>query len=164
MTSSHLNRGRPVFCLALNGWPRRTIFGILSSFVRRTCPSHLNLSFIIAVESGTEPHFLNSLLFEIRSVTRGPRIIRRQFLWKTFSKSSSIFGAPMLQSRFQLWKNTLILGFSTFKIFTAPTFFTEKGNCPPDQSSRYPTLPFHLCLFLLIFTFPLFLFIFNYPN
>ena len=70
---------------------KRKIFGNLSSFIRRTCPNHLNLSFIIALESRNEPHFSYNPLFQMRSVSRIPRIIRKQFLWKTSSKSSSAF-------------------------------------------------------------------------
>ena len=82
MTSSQPRQGRPAFRIAPDGWPKRTIFGNLSSFIRRTWLSHLNLSFIIALESGIEPHFSYSLLLEIRSVSRVPRTICRQFLWK----------------------------------------------------------------------------------
>ena len=84
-TSSHPNRGRPDFRLALDCWPKRTIFGNLSSFIHRTGPSHLNHSHIIALETGLEPHFSYSQLFEIRSVKRVPKTIRRQLLWKTYS-------------------------------------------------------------------------------
>jgi hypothetical protein len=77
--------------LTLDSWPTRTILGNLSSFIHRMCPSHLNLSLIIALESGIEPHFVYSLLFDIRSVSRVPEAIRRQFLWKTSSKSSKVF-------------------------------------------------------------------------
>ena len=55
MTSSHPRRGQPAFRLALDGWPKRKIFGDLTSFNHRTCPSHLKLSFTIALESGIEP-------------------------------------------------------------------------------------------------------------
>ena len=48
-----------------------------SPFICRTYPSHLILSFIIALESGIEPHFSYSLLFEMLSVSRVPRTIRR---------------------------------------------------------------------------------------
>ena len=83
MTSSHPRRRRLAFRLALHGWPKRTIFGNLSSFIHTMCPNHLSLSFSIAPESGIKLHFLYSLLFEIRSVSRVP--------WKTSSKSSSAF-------------------------------------------------------------------------
>ena len=91
MTSSQPRQGRPAFRVAPDGWPKRTIFGNMSSFIRRTWPSHLNLSFIIAPESRIEPHFSYNLLFEIRSVSRVPRTIRKQFLWKISSKLSSAF-------------------------------------------------------------------------
>ena len=55
--------GRPSFFLVLDGWPTRTVFGNLSSFIRRTWPSYLNLFFIIALESGIEPHLSYNLLF-----------------------------------------------------------------------------------------------------
>ena len=77
MTTSRPNHRRPAFHLALDGCPKRTIFGNLSSFIPSTCPSHINLSFIIALESGIEPHFSYSLLFEIWSISRTPRTIRR---------------------------------------------------------------------------------------
>ena len=80
MTSSHSNRELPAFCLALDGWSKRTIFGNLPSFISRTCPSHLNLSLTIALESVIEPHFLSNLLFQIPSVSRVPKTICRQFL------------------------------------------------------------------------------------
>ena len=74
-----LSRLRP---LALDSWRKRTIFGNLSSFICRACPSHSNLSLIIALKSGNEPHFLYSLLCEIKSVSRVPRTIRRPFSGK----------------------------------------------------------------------------------
>ena len=58
MTSSHPRRGRAAFLLAPDGWPKRKIFGNLSPFVHRMCPTHLSLSFIIVLESRIEPHFL----------------------------------------------------------------------------------------------------------
>ena len=70
MTSSYPNRGRPAFRLILDSWPKRTIFSSLSSFIRKACPNHLNLSLIIVIESGIEPHFSHILLFEIRSVSQ----------------------------------------------------------------------------------------------
>ena len=81
-TSSNTNQGQPPFCLALDGWPAKTLFGNLSSFIRRTCPVHLNFSLITARESLIEPHFSYSLLLEIRSVGQVPKTVRRQFLRK----------------------------------------------------------------------------------
>ena len=75
MISLNPRGGRPAFCLVLDGWPKRTLFGNLPSFIHRTCPSHLYFSFIIALESGIEPQFLYSLLFEIWSVSRVSRTI-----------------------------------------------------------------------------------------
>ena len=114
MTSSHPRQGWPAFRLTADGWPKRTIFGNLSSFIRRTWPNHLNLSFIIALESRIEPHITYSLLFEIRSVSRVPRTIRRQFLWKTSSKFSSAFRSahasePYLTTVITVASNILIL-------------------------------------------------------
>ena len=59
--------------LGTNGFGPRWIakttnFGNMSSYIRETWPSHLNFSFIIALESGMTPHFSYSLLFYIRSV------------------------------------------------------------------------------------------------
>ena len=62
------------------------------------CLSYLKFPFIITLESGIVPHFLYILLFEIRSDNQVPRTIRRQFLWKTSSKSSSAFWSALLQS------------------------------------------------------------------
>ena len=131
MTSSHPRRGRHAFRLALNGWPKRTILGNLSSFIRKTCPSHLNLSFIIALESGIEPHYSYSLLFEIRSVSRVPRKILKQFLWKTSSKSSSAFRSahasdPYLTTVITVASNILILVCRLIFLFFQTFFNCEK--------------------------------------
>ena len=122
MTSSHPRRGRPVFCLALDCWQKRTIFDTPSSFIHRTWPSHLNLCFIIALESRTEPHFSYSLLFEIQSVSRAPRTIRRQFLRKTSSKFSSAFRSayasePYLTTVITVASNILVLFFRLIFLF-----------------------------------------------
>jgi hypothetical protein len=114
MTSSHPKRGRPAFRLALDSWPKRTIFGNLSSFIHTTCPRHLNHSFNIALESGIEPHFSYSLLFEIRSVSRVLRTVLKHFLWKTSRKSSSAFWSahasePYLTTVITIASNYLIL-------------------------------------------------------
>ena len=76
----HPNCRRPVFCLALNSCWKGTIFCNLSSFICRTCPSHLNLSLNVVFKSRIEPHFPLSLLFEIWSVSWGPKPIYSQFL------------------------------------------------------------------------------------
>ena len=76
LVSSQPNWGRAAFPLALDVWPKGTIFGNMSSFVSRTGPSHLNLSLIVALESGIEPPFSYSLLFEKQSVSWIPRTIR----------------------------------------------------------------------------------------
>ena len=127
MTSSHPRRGRPAFRLALDGWPKRTNFSNLSSFIRITCPNHLNLT----LESGIEPHFSYSLLFEIRSVSRVPRTILMQFLWKTSSKSSSAFlsthaSEPYLSTVFTVGSNILILVCRLIFLFFQPFFNYEK--------------------------------------
>ena len=150
MASSHPNRGRHAFHPALDGWPKRRIFDNLSSFIHKMCPSHLILSLIIALESGIEPHFSYSLLFEIRSVSRLPRIIHRIFLQKTSSRSSSAFRSghtsePYLTIVITVASCILILvcrliflffqifltvkkhtsfDYSAFNIITAPTVFT----------------------------------------
>ena len=131
MISSQPRQGRPAFLLALDGWPKRTIFGNLSSFIRRTWPSHLNLSFIIALESGIEPHFSYNLLFEIRSVSRVPRTIRRQFHWKTSSKFSSAFRSahasePYLTIVITVASNILILVCRLIFLFFQTFFLTVK--------------------------------------
>jgi len=71
--------GRPAFHLALDGWPTWTIISNLSSFIRRKCPSHLNFSLIVALESMIEPCFSYSLFFEVRPVSM-PKTMRRKFL------------------------------------------------------------------------------------
>ena len=48
----HSIQERPAFRLALDGWLKRMTSGNLSSFIHRTWP--LNLSFIIALESGIQ--------------------------------------------------------------------------------------------------------------
>ena len=131
MTSSHPKGGRPDFHGAPDGWPKRTIFGNLSSFIRRTWPSHLNLSFIIALYSGIEPHFSCNLLFEIRSVSRVPRTIRRQFLGKTSSNFSSAFGSahasePYLTTVITVASNILILVCRLIFLFFQTLFNCEK--------------------------------------
>ncbi|XP_065561989.1 uncharacterized protein LOC136028203 [Artemia franciscana] len=61
-----------------------------------------------------EPHFSYNLLFEVRSVSRVLRTIRRQFLWKTSSKFSSAFWSahasePYLATVITVASNILIL-------------------------------------------------------
>jgi hypothetical protein len=93
MMFSHPRRRRPSFRLALDGWPKRKIFGNMSSFIHTKYSNHLNLSFIIAQEHGIEPHFLHSPLFEIRSVRWVPRTIHRQFTLFP-SKTSNFAKSP----------------------------------------------------------------------
>ena len=73
------NWERTALRLALDGWLKMTIFGNLSSFIRRRGPSHLNLYLLIALESEIEEHFSHSLLFDIRSVSRVPKKNPLQF-------------------------------------------------------------------------------------
>ena len=177
MTSSHPRWGRPAFRVAPNSWPKRTIFGNLSSFIRRMWLSYLNLSFIIEPESWIEPYFSYNLLFEIRSVSRVPRTICSQFLWKTSSKFSFDFWSaqasePYLTTVitvafnitilfwrliflffwtfFSCEKNTLSLSYSTFDIFTAPTVFTNnttKASEAADLINLFVTQR-HLVIFI----------------
>ena len=79
-TSSHPSQGRPAFCLVLDGRPKRIILSNLASFICRTCPSHFNLSLIVALETWIELHLLYSLLFKIRLVSHVLKTTRRQFL------------------------------------------------------------------------------------
>ena len=58
--------------------------------------SYLNLSFIIALESGIEPHISYNLLFEIRSVSWVPRTIRRNLSGKHLVNFHPLFGGPIL--------------------------------------------------------------------
>ena len=179
MTSSHPRQGRLDFCVATVGWPKRTIVDNLSSFICRTWPSHLNLFFfIIALKSGIEPHFSYNLLFEIRSVSRIPKTIGRQFLWKISSvffvrfSERPCFRAvfdhwhhccfqysnlglqsylPILPNRFYCEKNTLSLSHSTFNIFTAPTVFIN--NATELSEATHLINLFVIQCYLFIFTY-----------
>ena len=177
MTSSYRKRGRPTFRLVLYAWPKRTICGNLTSFIYRTCPRHLNLSVIIALKCWFEPHFLYSLLFEIRSVSQVTRTISRPYIWKTSSKSLSAVRSAhtsepylttviILPSNIQIIicriiflffqtfstvKNFLSLCYSS-KIFTAPTVFANNTTKVHETS--------HL---INIFVTQRQLFIFTYP-
>ena len=68
------------FCLALDGSLKITVLGNVSSFFHRTCPSHLNLFLIIALEKGIGSHFSYSFLIQIRSVRCAPKTIHNQIL------------------------------------------------------------------------------------
>ena len=83
MTSFHSIRGRLVFCSVPDGWQRGTIFGNLTSFIRKRCPSHLNISFFITLRSGMEPYFL---FCDIPAVKRVPRTLCRELLLSTFKQ------------------------------------------------------------------------------
>jgi hypothetical protein len=135
MTSSYPSQGRSAFRLALDGWPKRTIFSNLSSLIRTTCPHHLSLSFIIALENGIEPYFSYNLLFEIRLVSRVPRTIRKQFLWKTSRRSSSTFrithnSEPYLTTVITVASNILILVCRLISLFFQ-TFLAMKKHPEP---------------------------------
>ena len=145
-TCSYLIWEWPVFCLVQDGWLTRWIFDILSSFICRTCPSNLNLSLIITIESGIVQHVSYCLQFEIRSVRRVPKTIFKQFLWKISNKFSSVFQSTqdyepyltavtpidsnilfLIRRLISLFFQTFItcrkilgLGYSSFNIFTAP--------------------------------------------
>ena len=101
MTFSHPRRARPAFHLALNGWLTRTFFGNLSSFIRITNPSHLNLSFIVALENMTGSHLLYSLLFGIQSARYLEHSIGN-FSRKHLANIHMLFGKPILQSH--IWQ------------------------------------------------------------
>ena len=145
MASCHHKQGRPAFYLALDGWPKKE-----KHWVEKD-PRHLRLCFIIAQESGMEPYFLYSLLFKIWSVSRITRTIRRQFLWKTFSKSSSAFRSvhvsePYLTTIITTASNILILEiqYCTFQYSIVLHFdlgcLKHQHNLGPDkvhQNDRY---------------------------
>ena len=103
----------------------------MSFFICRTYPSHLDLSFIIVLEGEFEPPFSYSQQFKMRSVSRVPRTIRRQFLWKTSSKSSSASGSapasePYLTTVITIPSNILILVCRLIFLFFKTFFLTEK--------------------------------------
>ena len=125
MISSHPNKRRPFFRLALDGWPTETIFGLLSYLIRITCPSHLNLSLITALERRIEPHFSHNQLLEILSVSWVPKTIRWQFFWKRSSEFSSAFQSthasePYLTTVITVASNILI---SFRRLPIPPNFF-----------------------------------------
>ena len=133
MTSCHPGRERPAFRVAPVGWPKRTIFGNLSSFIRWTWPSNLYLSFTVTLESGIEPLFSYNLLFEIRSVSQVPRTICRQFIWKLvkilgpefrncISASFKALHLHFSDLISQLWKRTLQV-----------SYFIVLANCPRES-------------------------------
>ena len=138
--------GQPAFCLALDGCPKRTTFGNPSSFIHRTLPSHLNLSFIIAQENGIQSHFSYSLLFKILSGSQKKSVgkFSQKYLvnlhlnfrsahasepylitFITVPSNFPILGCTLIVLLFQTFfltvKNTLSHGYSTFNIFTAPS-------------------------------------------
>ena len=90
--------GRPAFHFAFDGWPKRTLFGSLSSFIHRSLLSHVNLFLSIALESGIKPYFSYSRPSENGQSVGYPKQSLKRFLWKTLSKSSPNFGVPMLQN------------------------------------------------------------------
>ena len=133
----------------------------VSCFIHRTCPSHLNLSLIIALESGIEPHFSYSLLLEIRPVSRVPRTVgnssgkhlanihplfkaatgtsirrpmRQQWLWRIFTLTLS--KQPCLRAIFDHCHRCSFqysnLGLQTY-LLILPNFF----NCEKKHSDPY---------------------------
>ena len=65
MIYSHPTRGGPVFCLALGGWSKTTIFGKSVILHPHKVSYHLNPSLIIVLESeGKEPTLSYSLLLK----------------------------------------------------------------------------------------------------
>jgi len=119
-------------------WPKMTICHPSSAESQpffHYSPSHLNLSFIVALESVIEPHFSYSLLFEILSVSRVPRTIPSQFLWKMSSKPSSAFRSahasePNLTTAITVPSNILILVCRLIFLFFQ-TFLTVKKQPKP---------------------------------
>ena len=65
VTSYHRVGERRAFCFALDGWPTWVIFGNISCFFCKTCPNHIMLSLIIALESGIEPHFYTAYRYDM---------------------------------------------------------------------------------------------------
>ena len=99
----------------------------------RMCPRHLNL-FHIALESGVKLNFLYSILFKIRRVSRVPRTIRRQLIWKTSRKSSSAFRSthasePYLTTVITVASKILIFAYGLI-IFFFLKFLTVKKKFP----------------------------------
>ena len=146
MTSSQPRQGQPAFFVAPDGWPKRTIFGNLSSFICRMWPSHLNLSSIIAPESRIEPHFSYNLLFEIQSVSWVPRTIRRQFLWKTSSKFSSAFWSTQPLAFYAEVLSASNAWFSTYNFVESTKEFTGRWR----TSKSKIILPTVVSVFLIL--------------
>ena len=145
------------FCLPRRRLPLKTILGNLSSFILRTCASHLNLSFILNLESGMGPYLSHSLLFEIQSVCWMPKTIRRKFIWKRsmliilrflehpwfkiildhfyrcsfqYSKLNAQTYLPIIRKLFKCKKRTprALVGYSTFNILTIPTVVSNNTS------------------------------------
>ena len=89
-------RRRPAFRSAQHGWPKRTIIGNLSSFILGTCPSYLNLSLIIALKSGIEPHFHTAFCLKYGQSAGYPEQSVGNFSGKRLVNLRPLFRAPML--------------------------------------------------------------------
>jgi len=104
-----------------------------SSFIRKACPSLLNLSFVIVLEIRIRPHFSYDLLFDIRSVRRVPKTMLRQVPWKKFNSSSSTFQStyisePYMTTAITLPSNVLILIYRLMFPFFRTFFTWEKSS------------------------------------
>ena len=97
MTSCYSSRGQPTFRLALAGWLKRIIFSNLSPFIRRTCPSHLNLFLIIDLESEIEPHFFGAYCLKYGQSAGYLKPSVGNFSGKDLANLHPLFGAPMLR-------------------------------------------------------------------
>ena len=74
----------------LDGWLTRMFFGKLSSFIRRTCLSHLNFPLIIALESGIKPHFCTGYCLKYGQSVDYPK---QSFgKWASLCKQNGFFG------------------------------------------------------------------------
>jgi hypothetical protein len=113
----------PLSCIR---WTKK---GNLSCFIRRTCPSHLNPSLIIALENKIEPQFSHSLLFDKRSVSQVPKTILRQFLWKKSSKSSSAFRSAHASEPYLTTVNTVASNILFLVCRLIFLFFEKNLNC-----------------------------------
>ena len=88
-----------VFFFGLSKLADMVTFGILFSFILRTCLSPLNLFLIRALESRIRPHLSYSLLFEIRLVSRTSYKPLGNFSGKHLENLLSFFEMARLQHR-----------------------------------------------------------------
>ena len=129
LTTSSYPNPEDLFSLALDVWSK-TISVNLSSSIRRIWLSHLNLSVTIALESRIELKFSYSPHFEMGSLSRVPKTMRRQFLLKRSSKIYSVFRStyaskPCLVTVINVVFNVLILIWGLSSNSSKP-FFNEK--------------------------------------